>query len=500
MGRGHKNKPRQKATPPPPPASSSGGTALLLLAGLAVGGGLAACAYLYNQSRQSRTAAESRPASIADNAIPERPAHVSRDLASLLGRLEQRVRSAPSDAERHAELGLAYEANHMWPQAAACYARATRIDPDEWLWPLHHATALIEVGATADALRVLRSAGARFPNASPLQHRLGVLLLEHGLLDDAETALVRARTAQPQASAVLTDIADLRLCQDRPVEAIALLEEALRLDAHSTHARYVLGLAYRAVGRSDEARRFLAEGASSQRSHIVDRWSARIPEFELGLLKQLERAQTMIGTPRTPEAVIILERISRTAPDNVDILVNLGVAYNQVQRHSAALDVLRRCLDLDEDGFAVHINLAATYLSLDQPAPALVHIDRAIALAPELAHPRLVRGRTLRRLDRNDDAFSAFLEARRLDPMNGDAHAELGQLCLDAGRFEDARAHLAELVRLRPGQWQAHLHLAYASHQAQAHAAAAEALEAAERLSPDNPEVHRLRAWIEDNR
>ena len=76
-------------------------------------------------------------------------------------------------------------------------------------------------------------------------------------------------------------------------------------------------------------------------------------------------------------------------------------------------------------------------------AEALPKVERITTLDPDFADAWAVRGFTLRRLGRRDEAYSAYRRALALDPGNRPATAYLGELFLESRDLEGARA-LAE--------------------------------------------------------
>ena len=77
-------------------------------------------------------------------------------------------------------------------------------------------------------------------------------------------------------------------------------------------------------------------------------------------------------------------------------------------------------------------------------------IDRALAVAPEIAEYHLHRANLLYRLGRLDEAAEAFGRAAALDPSNPDAKRSQLTVYFDSGRFIEALAVGGELIRASP--------------------------------------------------
>ena len=67
------------------------------------------------------------------------------DVVRAVHEAAERVRDEPRSAESWAALGDRYTAHRWHAEAARCYARAERIQPDEFLWPYLRGRALPEL-------------------------------------------------------------------------------------------------------------------------------------------------------------------------------------------------------------------------------------------------------------------------------------------------------------------------------------------------------------------
>src|SRR5438552_3231377 len=83
--------------------------------------------------------------------------------------------------------------------------------------------------------------------------------------------------------------------------------------------------------------------------------------------------------------------------------------------------------------------------------PALAETERAGALAPTEAWSSAALAEVLSRVGKTEDALEAAAQALRLKPTTADSHlAGIGTAYAVAGRYEEARAEAAEVLRLNP--------------------------------------------------
>ncbi len=416
------------------------------------------------------------------------------ELAATIERHAEAARREPRDARLRAMLGLVYEANKLWPEARSCFQNATGLDRNEPMWPLHAAIAWLKMGDVKGATAWMRRHAARFPAFAPLQHRLGLALLDAAEIEEAEAAFRRVITHQPTVPAGYAGLGEVMLRSGEPAEAARILEQAVQIDPHDKAARYLLGRAYRDLGRLEEAEREMTLGMGAVPRFLPDEWSAKVPDFDMSIGSQQMRAAKLLSMGNPAEAAQLLERILASEPENVEALLNLGAAYLDMGRLDEAFETLHHAGRLDADSFGVYINLATYYRRLGRPLSALEYADRAFALAPDIAQTHHARGLALMQLGRNEEALEPLTTAVGLDPQNPKAVQDIANVCTRLGRHDAALAHFETLARLLPTRWEPQLGLAGASYQLGRFDEAEAALIAGLALAPDEP---RLLAFLE---
>ncbi len=221
---------------------------------------------------------------------------------------------------------------------------------------------LLEEGVTA-----LRSALVREPDSAEALFNLGSLLQQQESLEEAEAAFRRALKIRPEgretvvALASLLDrrgrtseaesllrsslgesawvaghlaLAKILLSHDRPEEALAEVEAALRQDPASSEARYNQGLIYARQKSPEKAEE------SYRRALEVDPDHARAAN---NLALQRAAAGDLQGASE------LLLRAVDADPDYADGYFNLGVVYDQAGEPSEAARAIEKALELDPE-------------------------------------------------------------------------------------------------------------------------------------------------------
>ena len=104
----------------------------------------------------------------------------------------------------------------------------------------------------------------------------------------------------------------------------------------------------------------------------------------------------------------------------------------------------------DEARAAIELMQARAQIAARDYAAAELHLAAARARIPGDPDVHSLLGFCARKLGRFDESYAHYQRALRLDPQHLGAHEYLGELYLQRGELEQARAQLAELVRLCP--------------------------------------------------
>jgi len=337
------------------------------------------------------------------------------------------------------------------------------------------------------------------------------LALQHhraGRIQQAEQlyrSILQAGSSDPQ---VWCYLGTAQLALGQPAQAEASYRQALQIRPQLAEAYADLGVAQAQQGKLGEAAANIQQ-ALQLRPNYPEAYS------NLAILFN------QLGRPA--DAVGCLEEALRQRPDYPEAYNNLGLVYLSRGRPNEAATYFRRALAFQPQFDQARRNLEAALRSAEggtaapaPPAPApppqdaaRVHNVRGISLAREGRWDEAVAsfweavrlrpdytdafnnlGNVLYFQKKHDEAIAAYEEAVRLSPDHAGAHSNLGEVLRHRGRLADALKHCRRAVELRPDMAQAHNHLGLAlSASEQFEEAAAHCAEAV-RLDPDLAEAH----------
>jgi tetratricopeptide (TPR) repeat protein len=230
-----------------------------------------------------------------------------------------------------------------------------------------------------------------FPDDPVTRLRLGMALVEAQRPDEALPALEASVRSEPPRMDAYHYLGRCLFALDRAAEAVPALVRALELapgegagEQKLGSIHYQLGLALRALGRSEEAATHFkqAEGYSAQQAQnareqlaryvageTTDTASAEVAPIETSLLSQLPPAERQELRRRVTTAV-------------ARALLNLGVMQAQAERFARAAELFETAATVDPDFPQLQYSLGVARFNAQQFDKATGPLSRALESAP----------------------------------------------------------------------------------------------------------------------
>ncbi|HSL81897.1 MAG TPA: tetratricopeptide repeat protein, partial [Thermoanaerobaculia bacterium] len=291
--------------------------------------------------------------------------------------------------------------------------------------------------------------------ARALQETPGVLvhtaeaLLELGRLDEAESALRRVLSASPESPSARAVLGQIALSRGEHELAVEYLESALQAVPQATRLHYPLALAYRGMGRMEEAQEHLelrGEIGVRPPDPLID----ELEELKTGERVHILRGRTAFRFGDFEAAAREFRKAVEESPDSVGPRVNLGSALGQLGDRIGAIHQFRRVLGLAPDNVAAHYNLGVLVGLEGDAAEAVEHLTRAVELQPGDGEAWRELAEALVRVGRAEDALAAYTRASGILPYDPGTRLGEAQLLVNLGRFEEAARRLEESHAVNP--------------------------------------------------
>jgi len=332
----------------------------------------------------------------------------------------QREASArPDDVEAVGRYAKTLHAWDLWQPAHDVYTRLQHLDPKSFEWQYLDGVALQRLARHADAANAFREALARSPEYLPARVKHAEALFDAGRIDESEAlfaALVKEPAAEPAAEAGLGRVAAAR---GRHELAVKHLERAVALFPELGAAHYTLARSYRALGRTDDARRALA---------LHEQYGPRWPAIEDDVL-------------------------ARVAPlrDDPRARIRSGVKLAEEGDLAGAIAAHEAALAQDPSLADAHGNLISLYGRTDNWAKAEKHYRAALASGVNLSDVHYDHGVLLAMQEQWDAAADAYRRALEANPLHAHARNNLGQVLERQTKFADAADEYRRALEAQPG-------------------------------------------------
>lgn len=404
-------------------------------------------------------------------------------------------------ASAFGELGRLYYLYDLPEPAAAALGNAARLAPERFEWSYLLGVLARKEGRMEEARRWLARALEIRPGDRTASLRLAEVELESGRLESAEALYRRVLEdsggeAQRWHAAAWYGLGRIAYQREEPAAAIERLERTLELQPEASAVNHLLGLAYRATGNLDAARRHLSanrHGAVRYPDPVVDELATLVRSAQF----YLKAANRAAGRGRLEAARQMLGEAVEIDPDDPLVRYNLALVLLRQGDEAGAERELGRALAADPDYRNAHYNLATLLAQQERWPEAVIHFRRAVEIdardleARRLLFEALLAAGELAAAAEALDGWQASpgAEPAALVEANRRLAARFGQ----RGELAAAAERFAAVVRLAPDDEQARFGLATALILGGRHGEARDELEAAlERLQQSVPLAHAL--------
>lgn len=387
------------------------------------------------------------------------PPHLVEPVAAAWADMREELASgdAAVRAEAHGRLAMFHhaqqllaETEHLYGEAitAARLAAEGRATSPAGAFPWHYLRGVVrrDRGSLDGAVQDFRAALAVRAEHGLTLYRLGTALLDRGDVEEAAIYLRQALVADATSAAVLEALADVASAGEDWPQARDLLERAWQAEPEASRLAYKLAMVERRLGNSVRAEHWLGQrGLAAPTVH--DPLLLEVAALSLNPRFYVEAAANAEARGEVDAALAAYTEATSLAPNDASVGLALARALVRHGRPAAALGESRRILSLDgTPARALHASLA---MQQGEHAEAERSYAELAQAEPEqashlywLAMSRLAQGACA-------EARAPLAQALRLAPASGEAHlvaARTEALCGDA---DAALVRARALLRVR---------------------------------------------------
>lgn len=458
-------------------------------------------------------------AAYLDAAAMEVSAGEVRRAAELL---REGLQKFPRSGLLHAELGsILFEASP--DEAAALFARAEALAPDEGRVWLSHARNLVRQGFVDEGLGLLvqaQRAQSEPVREADLARERARLLMELGELVEAQTVLEEARERHQEHPGLAVTLADVLILQGRTPEARELVRFAPALDPSGRMEKLLEARIYLKEGFPQWAAQMTGEltrqGDQSVETRLVharasshgENWAAALSTYRALLAQAPELEEARI------EYAALLAALGDYRGASVQLAL-LPASGTEAPR----LQYLKAKVLLGQGDIAGARELAVGLADDQAPSPVVLtllgdveraagNLDEAVALygearelAPRVVEPLFAQTDTMRAQGASLNEIIRVLEGHIA--ARGEASVVLNRIAtylLESGDLPRASQRVQRSLMVEPNDWRTMVLQSRIDRRRGDDAKASVQLEHAIRLSPRSPEPYNRLAEIYEAR
>ncbi|MFO1341252.1 MAG: XrtA/PEP-CTERM system TPR-repeat protein PrsT [Burkholderiaceae bacterium] len=281
-------------------------------------------------------------------------------------------------------------------------------------------------GESALARAALARASSLAGSDATLQLPVGMLQLQLGDLAGAAYGVQKVLDAEPQHPAALAQAAGVAIRQGEYARAEQIVKQVTAKFPKSALGPGIQGDLALAQGQIDKALE------AYRRAHQAQ------PSSESLLRLMRTQARTSMTAAQQ-----LASQWVQSHPADYAVRRALADSYALVRNIPAARNAYQDMLKQWPNDVDTLNNLANMHLEAKDPKAALATAEKALALAPGLAHVQGTAGWAAFQAGQPDRALQLLREARLRDPANADTRYFLATVLAQAGRGAEAKAELA---------------------------------------------------------
>lgn len=334
---------------------------------------------------------------------------------------------------------------------------------------LRQADFLVLHGQIDDGIAVLKTVAEKPEGFGPATTRIAGAEYSQGHVQEGHRLLDEVLKQNANDAGALLLQAHFHLLENRPADAVASAQQAVRANPKGTAARYFLGQLYERQGDKKAAilefqtvvqlnpRAAAAQLELSKLSLASGNAEAAVKYADVASMSDRNNLQIRLALvrallekgdlTRAEKELATLERDFKGLPEIASLKGNLYLRRRDIP---AARRVLEDAYKRDPTSIDALSGLIAADLATNQPAQARARIETALSKAPTQPRLLVLAARTYAAQGNLEKAEAALMKVLTVDPANLDSYSLLGQLYVQEGKLDDGRAQFEAMAKRDP--------------------------------------------------
>jgi len=357
-------------------------------------------------------------------------------------------------AEAYGDLAMTYHAQDLVTPAAIAYANAHALAPDDKRWPYLLGHLYNDAARVPEAIASFEEVLVKHPNDAPTLLALGQIYLQTGALDRSQAMYERLKIQPGGEAAALAGLGKVALARRDYPDAVARLEQALKLAPEAARLRQPLATAYQGEGdkarAESELRQFRTDGFEpTVDDPLADTLSDKVAASRV----LLRRGQREGKAGRFDLAEKAFRAAVAADPDDAEAIANLGISLANLGRVDEAQKRLEEALRRDDSIVVAHVSLGVVYDRMGHDAAAIDEYAKATRLDPANVAALVYQADALMRTDQPARAVAFYRDALSKAPGSSRMEMSLAMALVRSGDLAQARNVLESASKAQPDNY-----------------------------------------------
>ena len=342
-------------------------------------------------------------------------------------------------------LGLYFQAHGLDEEAILAYQISIELPSTPYKTEYWLAIAFAKLGYYQEAI----NACSRYTTYSPAFWQRGYWYIDVGNIEEAASMFDQAIAVDPRAVAALVGLARTRLQQNKPDEAVRILEEIRDRGGNHPYLSYLLGTSYQRAGRNVDAGNLLSK-PSSGRPKWSDPWLDEMYTYQRGFAAAISRATSKLDQGDVAGALVSLKSLSKSYPRHPVVLTNLATVHLQLGDVESAIKICGDSIRWNPAHAPSQLTMALVLTQRGDFVHAAKYANEAISLQPANSQAHGLAGKISFINGNLQEAKAQFEQAIAIGSNNPEDREMLGLIYLDFGKFEQAVKQFELVLSISP--------------------------------------------------
>lgn len=277
-------------------------------------------------------------------------------------------------------------------------------------------------------------------NVEALRAR-GIYWLQHDQLEQAETDLLPLEKLAPENDKILTVLADFYLRGKKLDQVEKYSKKAIELNPYSNVGYEFLGSCFQEQKKFEDAL-----------ANFIKAAEINPKPFNL---KEICNIYSSLNDYEN--CIKYLLKLDKIQPNDMTTLKNLGYSYSMMQNNASALHYYNQAIALDKDNAVLYFNKGLCLVKLNRQNEALSAFNIAISFNPDLLPARKSRVKGCLRQDKFGECLDDLVFIVDKEPENAKFIYSLVYVLDYCNRHAEAFQYLATAKMIKPPRRLLHL-------------------------------------------